>query len=247
MKLVSILTITFNHELFLRQTLESLLSQKTNFEFEILISDDCSTDQTKKICEEFKEKYPGIVRLILRDRNIGMMPNFIDAVYQTTGKYIAMCEGDDYWSDESKLQMQVDYLEKNELVMLSSHKSQALYKNIFWNYHEIKQYNKRPLHSLFSIEDYIVKDFFHTSSIVFRREAINKFPNWYYNVFGGDYFLVLMLADKGAIHFVNKVMSVYRQNYDSVSHYHSRLEIYENYLTHFKIFDDYFMILQDKC
>jgi len=113
--LVSISCITFNHEKYIRKCLDGFLNQKCDFEFEILINDDASTDDTQKIIKEYQEKYPKIVKPIFQTTNQysqgvrGMMMryNFPRAM----GKYIALCEGDDYWTDPLKLQKQVDFLE----------------------------------------------------------------------------------------------------------------------------------------
>ena len=116
--LVSICCITFNHEKYIDQTLEGFLMQKTNFSFEILIHDDASTDATADIIREYEAKYPNIIKPIYQTEN--QFSKGIRSMYgvfnfpRATGKYIAMCEGDDYWIDENKLQSQADFLEQNE-------------------------------------------------------------------------------------------------------------------------------------
>ena len=111
--MVSICCITYNHEAFVKQAIESFLMQKTNFMFEIIIGDDCSTDGTKKILNEYKKKYPELIRVIARRKNIGAHRNFSNVVACAKGKYLAHCEGDDFWTDCDKLQKQVDFLEQN--------------------------------------------------------------------------------------------------------------------------------------
>ena len=113
---VSICCITFNQEEYISDALDSFLMQKTNFKYEIIIHDDASTDNTVKILKEYKQKYPDIIKLILQENNqysLGEKVS-VNAYNITTGKYIAICEGDDYLTDENKLQIQVDYLEGNK-------------------------------------------------------------------------------------------------------------------------------------
>jgi glycosyltransferase involved in cell wall biosynthesis len=128
--LVSISSITYNHEPFIRDCLEGFLMQKTNFDYEILIHDDASTDQTQSIIKEYQQKYPHLIKPIYQTENqFSKGVRGINKKYnisRSKAKYIAMCEGDDYWTDPYKLQKQVDYMEKHPEVVLTHH----LYKNI---------------------------------------------------------------------------------------------------------------------
>lgn len=109
--LVSIVCVTYNHEPYLRQALDSFLMQQCNFPFEIVLAEDCSTDSTREICDEYASKYPDIINYIRSDNNVGAVENEARAIRAAKGKYIALCEGDDYWTDVKKLQKQVDFLE----------------------------------------------------------------------------------------------------------------------------------------
>ena len=111
--LVSIVCITYNHEPYLRQALEGFLMQETDFPVEIILAEECSTDGTRAICEEYAEKYPSKIKYIYRDHNVGYNENEYEAMCTATGKYIAYCEGDDYWTDSLKLKKQVDFLESH--------------------------------------------------------------------------------------------------------------------------------------
>lgn len=113
--------ITYNHEKYIVQSIDSVLMQRTNFDYEIVIGEDCSTDKTREIVLEYKAKYTGRIKLLLQEKNVGMMQNFIDTLRACNGKYIALLEGDDYWTDPLKLQKQMDFLEANpEYGMISS-------------------------------------------------------------------------------------------------------------------------------
>src|SRR6516164_8232942 len=113
MKTVSVFMITYNHGKYISEAIESIVSQKTNFEFELVIGEDCGPDDTRAICEQYAAKYPDIINLLPSDKNYGPMGNTIRVMYACTGKYVALCEGDDYWTDPYKLQKQVDFLEAN--------------------------------------------------------------------------------------------------------------------------------------
>ncbi|WP_461634347.1 glycosyltransferase [Labilibaculum euxinus] len=110
---VSIKTITYNHEKFIAQCIEGIMMQKTNFPFEYIIGEDCSTDGTMKIVQEYADKYPDVIRIITDEKNVGAAANDHRTDLACKGKYVAFCEGDDFWTDPYKLQKQVDFLEAN--------------------------------------------------------------------------------------------------------------------------------------
>ena len=112
-KKVSVVVATYNQEKYIGHTLESIVSQKVNFEYEVLVGDDCSTDGNAAIIKEYAEKYPDIIIPILREKNLGMGGNVADLTMRVTGEYVAFIEGDDYWIDENKLQKQVDFLDSH--------------------------------------------------------------------------------------------------------------------------------------
>ena len=111
--LVSVIILTFNHENTIAQTIESILRQKSSYPFEIIVGEDCSNDKTRNICIKYKEKHPQIIRLIFQEHNKGLLQNYYDLVNKCRGKYIAQCAGDDFWHNSDKLQLQIDFLEKN--------------------------------------------------------------------------------------------------------------------------------------
>ena len=108
---VTVCVVTYNQELYIEQCLQSIVDQETNFYFDVLVSDDCSSDKTREIIQQFAEKYPNI-KLLLRDKNIGALENFVDTHKTATGEYICHIDGDDYWLP-TKLQKQTDFLDRN--------------------------------------------------------------------------------------------------------------------------------------
>ena len=109
--IVSIVCITYNHEAFIAKALEGFISQKTDFPFEAIIAEDCSSDNTRKIIKDYTLKFPHIIKPIYREKNIGALPNYYDALSKVKGQYVAICDGDDYWTDEYKLKKQVEFLD----------------------------------------------------------------------------------------------------------------------------------------
>ena len=126
--LVSVLMITFNHEQFIAQAIDSVLMQQTDFEYEIIIGEDCSTDRTREIVIEYAERNPEKIRPLLHDHNLGLMGryNFVAAYKMCHGKYIALLEGDDYWTDPHKLQKQVVFLENHPECSLCAHNTRIV-------------------------------------------------------------------------------------------------------------------------
>jgi len=205
--LLSVCIITYNHENFIAQAIESVLMQNTNFNFEIIIGEDYSTDKTREICQTFKNNYPEKIKLTLNDENIGMMPNFIRTLKACTGKYIALLEGDDFWTDPDKLQKQVDFLEANPGYAICFHNSNLLYeddplKKSLFIQHKIK--------STFSLKDILKGNFIPTQSCVFRNNLIKDYPEWFYHALPGDWFLHIFNAHFGLIKYSDEVMSTYR-------------------------------------
>lgn len=210
--LVSIDCITYNHEFYIRDALEGFLMQKTDFTFEILVHDDASTDQTVNIIQEYEKKYPDIIKPVYqRENQYSKGVNILEQFQypRALGKYIAICEGDDYWIDPLKLQKQVDFLEENPDFSMSCHNAIILWVN--------KQ--KRPqlfspdaLPSILDMEEILKGWFIPTASILFRTEIVQQLPNWQNKVLNGDYFLQLWCAHHGKINYFDELMSIYRKD-----------------------------------
>lgn len=208
--LVSVSMITYNHEAFIAEAIEGVVMQKTNFPFELVIGEDCSTDNTRAICIEYQKKYPDIIRLRLPEKNQGMMLNWINNIESGQGKYVALCDGDDYWTDPYKLQKQVDFMEANPDFALCSH---SVYTLMCEQLDENIEMERDTL----TTEDIILKDWgLLTASIFFRKDA-HKTPDWYYTVKNGDYALQLIVSLSGKIKFLPEYMAVYRQHLGGMS------------------------------
>jgi len=206
--LVSVLMITYNHEKFIRQALEGVFLQKTQFEFEVIIGDDCSTDGTVAICNEFSSRYPEKTRVICREVNLGAKMNFIDVFFRCRGKYIAVCEGDDYWDIQDKLQYQFDFLENNpEYVLVGGYAKKVFEREAYRITH-----HDPPLLKDFDVStSYLIyKNPFSTLTVFFRNYLFNSFPAVYMVGTGGDRRLWMLLSCYGKCRYVNKPLGVYR-------------------------------------
>jgi len=215
--LVSVLMLTYNHGGYIAQALDSVLMQKVKFDYEIVIGDDCSPDNTSTILLKYKEQYPEKIKMILRKKNIGATKNFVDVLKQCTGKYIANLEGDDYWTDENKLQIQVDFLEKSPEYSACFHSANIIDENekITDTIPKILSKDINSLDEFFSTT-YCLP----TASVVYRKfqvsSAIEKLlltGNYI-----SDYIIDSINISKGKMKFINRNMSVYRQIYTNNSY-----------------------------
>ncbi len=204
---VSVHIISYNRERFIGQAIESVLMQKTNFTFEIVIGEDCSMDGTKQIIVEYARKYPLLFRLHLHDRNMGMTPNFLFTYTQCRGEYIAFLDSDDYWTDRYKLQKQVDYLDSHPNVATSAHWTDVLDNS---SGKSVRIQRPEHLKSLYTIDD-IFEDgiLFHTSSVVCRN-VLKEFPQWMHETYLNDILLYILNDQYGKIGIIHEIMGVYR-------------------------------------
>ncbi len=208
--LASVIMITYGHEKYIQKAIEGIFLQKTNFPVELIIANDCSPDNTDELVKEIiKKSPPNIqVRYTKHEANKGMNLNFIWAYQQVKGKYVAVCEGDDYWTDENKLQKQVDFLEQNLDYSISCHNIFLLNGDILSSE---SPYDKENIQDTYTLDDLACRNIIPTLSVVYRHYNIN-FPDWYYSSPMGDYPLMLWIAQKGKIKYFKEKMAVYRQN-----------------------------------
>lgn len=205
---VSILCLAYNQKQYIRQCLDSLLIQKTNFNFEILINDDASTDGTTEIVKEYQLKHPDTIRLVLHRENQYSKGsrNFIARFLlpKAQGKYIAICEGDDYWTKPTKLQQQVDFLEKNKNYTLCFHPV-CIIDEKSDKENRVYPEEKPEL----TVSELLKRNFIQTNSVVYRKQ---EYKNIAYDLMPADWYLHLYHAQYGKIGFIDRVMSVYRRH-----------------------------------
>ena len=189
--LVSICCLTYNHEPYIKECIEGFLMQKTNFSFEVLIHDDASIDNTANIIRSYEKKYPDIIKPIYQTENQFSKGVRVTLVFQfprAQGKYIALCEGDDYWIDPYKLQKQVDFLESNpEIVMTFGN---AYIIDHTGNYRKQGLYFNEAYPKIYTPE-MVIGLGMPTLTIVFRNSNL-IFPEWFFKTMSGDFFLRLL-------------------------------------------------------
>ncbi|CAH8295365.1 glycosyl transferase family 2 [Mariniflexile fucanivorans] len=214
MVIVSVCMITYNHQDYIVEAIESVLKQKTSFSLEIILSNDASVDNTNSVIDNFilNNLNSNIIRYYNHKTNIGMIPNLIFALKKCKGKYIALLEGDDYWTDCLKLQKQFDLLESNPNLIASHHWQKISEKenNKFIEKESPKQgYFPQPISSVAPI--FCNKMRVKLRTLMFRN-VINEgfFPNWYYDVAFGDVPLSFLLGKYGDFGFIDEKMAVYR-------------------------------------
>lgn len=210
--IVSVIMITYGHEKHIEQAILSILEQQCDFDFELIISNDCSPDNTNSIVNTIIDSHPksNLIKYTNHKTNLGSMNNFVWTLQQAKGTYIAICEGDDYWTDSLKLQKQVNFFkEKPEMVFCfhgaktidSNSKYGVYYKSDFFKNKEIVP------------EKYFVEKGgagYCTASALFKKEIINDLPNYFKKCFVGDFPLALIAISQGEIGYLDDEMAVYR-------------------------------------
>ena len=187
---VSICCITYNHEQYISEAINSFLMQETDFPFEVVIGEDCSTDNTRKIVEKYKEMYPNIIKLIVSENNVGMQANGQRTMEACIGEYMALCEGDDYWTDKNKLQIQKDFLKSNPEYIIC--------------YTDVEAFNENGI-----IQDYIggaTKDL--TADELKKATPINTLTTMYRNIMK-DKFSAEFKASKYGDLFIWSILGYY--------------------------------------
>jgi len=208
---VSVCCATFNHEKYISEAINSILIQETNFPFEIIVRDDCSTDQTATIIRGFVEKYPNIINPIYETENQyskGVKP--MPVIHKRAlGEYFALCDGDDYWTDKEKLQIQTDEMKRHPELDLCFHHATDLHGN-----KEIDTGGRYANENkIYTTSEVILGDggFCATASLMLRNEVIKTLPDWFYTTAPvGDYFMQIYGSVRGGALYLNKNMCIYR-------------------------------------
>lgn len=209
---VSICCITYNQAEYVRDALEGFVSQKTTFPYEVLIHDDASADGTADIIREYVKRYPDMIKPILQTENqYARGLTNVSGTYnfpRARGRYIAMCEGDDYWTDTEKLQRQVDFLEAHPDCSLVFHSAEVEVQG-----HALTERQVRPYRKSRKVlpEEIIDKTSgYPTASLMFRADMVKNLPDFYVNAPLADVPLQLMAAARGWAYYMDRPMCVYR-------------------------------------
>lgn len=205
---ISVAVITYQHEAYIRECLDSIIGQKGDFSLEVIIGEDCGQDSTYDICKEYEAKHPDIIRVLESKQNLGVMPNFVRVMKEAKGDFVAICEGDDFWIDEFKLQKQLDFMNSNPECTLCFHNAEIRHEG----------FNRKDglfvgntSKKFYSSED-LIKEFRLPTASYFYRKASFDIPEWIAKVYNGDYSIALILSDVGQVGYADFVGSVYRKN-----------------------------------
>ncbi len=227
---VSVGIVTYNHEPFIAEALDGALMQRTDFDYEIVVGEDCSTDATRDILIDYRERYPHKIRLLLNERNTGARKNGEQAMRACKGEYIAFLEGDDYWTSPDKLQKQVDFLDSHPGCPLCFHNASTMYED-----GRNGPLLYRPHQKAFSsVEDLLLDNFIPTCSVMLRKEVYGEHPDWVEPLKMGDWPSYILIALRGEIGYIDETMAVYRVHRGGVwsmkgweEHEKAIIELYE--------------------
>jgi glycosyltransferase involved in cell wall biosynthesis len=204
---ISACLIVYNHEKYIADAIEGALIQKLDCDYEIVISEDCSTDNTRAIVEEYQKKHPDKIKLYLNEKNLGLMGNWRASLERCQGEYIAILEGDDFWTNPNKLQKQVDFLDNNPGFSLIVHNTDIVDQNK--NFIRTQCPKNHP--DIITTEKMFEGKSFATCSIVFRSSILNKLPNWFWNLEAADWTLPVFCAVNGKVKYFSEIMASYRK------------------------------------
>ncbi|WP_224998104.1 glycosyltransferase [Cesiribacter sp. SM1] len=195
--------VTYNHEQYIEQAILGVINQNASFPIELVIGEDCSTDGTRDVLLEYKSKYPSLIKLVLQEENVGVLENFVKTLEACDGDYVALCDGDDYWTDPLKIQKQVTFLESNPNFSISFH-------NVVYIYEDGTKDVPVMEKDIYGIEDLLAKNFIATASCVFRKFQVELLPEWFKKLPFGDWSLHILNAQYGKIKYHDEEMAVYR-------------------------------------
>lgn len=206
--ILTVVMLVYNKATFLPDAIESVLGQKCNYAYKLLISDDCSTDNSLAIAKAYQSRFPDKIDIIEHKHNRGVIGNSIDAFQSVVTKYISICDADDFYCSRHKLQRQIDYMEQHPDCAISFHKALNYYANT-----GVKTLSNPNQKRVLTIRDMAVSNYISSCTVMYRNYINGKLPDWYAGVTTNDLPLNLIMANEGDIHFIPSVMSVYRKEY----------------------------------
>ena len=210
---VSVSLITYNHEKYIAACLDSVVRQVVNFDLEIIVCDDCSKDRTPEIVAQYALRYPGLIKAVLRETNFGLVKNAISNIQACSGEYIALMEGDDFWVDDDKLQIQAEFLDNNPDCAFCFTNQYTFYEGMAGEQKVFFADSNKPPEK-FDLE-FLIK---HNITVpnntkMFRRTVMPAvLPDWYYNSFVWDWALHILQARHAQIGYIDRVTLAYRRH-----------------------------------
>ena len=206
--LVDIIMPVYNHADYLAQAIEGVVNQKTSFKFRLIIGEDCSRDNSREIVRKYAEQYPDIIHAVLHDKNQGATANAQTIIAMVTAKYMGICEGDDYWTDDHKLQKQIDFLETNPDFTICFTRA-----GVVNEINEVAPYAFRLLKKdVFTLADIVKENIIPTATVIYRNMFPRPFPDFIYNMMAGDLVLHMLALSNGNAKFIDEQTAVYRRH-----------------------------------
>ena len=205
----SVLIMTYNQEKVIGQAIEGALAQTTSFDYEIVIAEDCSTDRTRSIICEYRDRFPDRIRLLLREQNLGLMRNFPRAFLECRGDYVACLDGDDYWTGSSKLQRQVDFLDAHRDHSICFHNALMVWDD---GSQGPTLHSPPGRRATYDLSELLRSDFISTSAAMVRNHLVRDFPDWYETLPVPDWPFFVLHAMHGKIGYLDEDWTVYRQH-----------------------------------
>jgi glycosyltransferase involved in cell wall biosynthesis len=213
---VSVVMIAYNVEDYIEHALESVLMQDGDFSCEVLVGEDCSIDGTRDIVLRYAHEHPDEIRPLLRDSNLGMNPNFSATYLESTGRYIALLDGDDFWTSRLKIAKQIAFMESHPECAICFHNTTVVYDDGTNPQHPFHM--RRPRHRIASrvpkpfsaVRDLVAGNFMQTCSVMYRGGLVRELPEWYLSMPTFDWPLHVLHAEHGDIGYIDEVMGTYR-------------------------------------
>ncbi|HZK79800.1 MAG TPA: glycosyltransferase [Humisphaera sp.] len=234
---VSVAFIAYNHVKYVRQSLEGVLAQRADFDWEVVIGDDCSTDGTGAIIAEFRDRYPDRIRVLPRERNLGMVRNVEDVLSACTGEYVAMLEGDDFWVSPDKLRLAAEFFDANPSATVCFHPVKYLYEDGRSSH----TFPRNPLPERLSVHELLRDNFIQTCSVMLRRSAMPlPFPDFFSSLKLLDWPICILAADKGGIGQIAGELATYRVHVGGVWSMKPAEQIMLNVIGMMELLDAYF-------
>lgn len=211
MPMVDVNLVTYNHEKFVVRAIESVLEQKTDFDYRLIIGDDCSTDNTQSIIRDYAQQYPERIQVVLATEHRGIEHKDrmgIEVLRLSTAKYVTLLDGDDYWTDPRRLQKLMGFLESHPECSVAFHDARLFYED---GSEASRRLYPPDLKEISSLQDMLTTSCFPIPcTALFRREALGELPDCFFRVTNADWMLFVLLAEHGTLGYINEVMAAYR-------------------------------------
>ena len=236
--LVDVNLVTYNHEKFVARAIESVLEQQTNFVYRLIIGDDCSTDDTRSIIRDYAQQYPERIQLLFVSEHRGIEHKDrvgIEVLRLSTAKYVALLDGDDYWTDPNKLQRQVDFMERFTGCSLCFHNAEMFYDD---GSQPPKRLRPQDQKEISTVEDILAGTVPLPCTVLFRNDLL-ILPETFHEVTNADWMMFALLAEHGHVGYINEVMAAYRMHSEGIWSGRTRQQQLREHIKTYKTIDEH--------